>query len=76
MKIYDGGSDKGTHFLPTFISGNSIPPTIYSEGNQLFLSFTSNGINGLGKGFSASFVFGKKVTFFELLDDRYALFLF
>ena len=46
------------------ITGNTLPPTISSTGNQVFISFTSNG-NGLGKGFSASFAFGKKTGNFN-----------
>ena len=59
--IYNGGSDKDNLF--NVWSGNSPPSTILSTGNQMFISFTNND-NGLGKGFSASFVFGKKVENF------------
>ena len=65
MRIYDGGSDKDNQL--NVYTGNTLPP---STGNQLFISYTSNSI-GAGKGFSASFTFGKKVAnfnFFESLD--------
>ena len=56
MTIYDGGSDDDNE-IDNF-NGNDIPPTRTSTKNQIFISFTSNS-NGLGKGFSASFTFGK-----------------
>ena len=62
MRIYDGGSDKDNQL--NVITGNTtLPP---STGNQLFISYTSNSI-GAGKGFSASFTFGKKVANFDSL---------
>ena len=63
LTIYDGGSDKD-YQLDVF-TGNSLPPTTVSSGNQMFISYTING-NGLGKGFFASFTFGKNVTNFNL----------
>ena len=81
MKIYDGGSDstEGYHnygtgnyiyILLNEFTGNSLPPTTLSNGNQMFISFTSNG-NGLGKGFSASFAFGKKTGNFNFFWITY-----
>ena len=78
MKIYDGGSDKDSQ-LNSF-TGNTLPSTITSSGNQMFISYTNNGDGAPGKGFSASFTYGKKVTdfsffwnigsnFFALLTD-------
>ena len=79
MKIYDGGSDKYCCQLNVF-TGNTLPSTISSYGNQMFISYTNNGDGAPGKGFSASFTFGKKVTnfskfkiicnFFALLTDN------
>ena len=54
MRIYNGGSDKDNQL--NVFTGNSLPLTTLSTGNQVFISFTSN---ANGKGFSASFVFGK-----------------
>ena len=73
MKIYDGGSDSTETYYNAWtdnyidillneFTGNSLPPTTLSTGNQMFISFTSN---GLGKGFSASFAFGKKTGNFN-----------
>ena len=59
LRIYDGGSNKDNQL--NFFTGNTLPP---STGNQLFISYTSNSI-GAGKGFSASFTFGKKVANFN-----------
>ena len=59
--------DQGIH---AEFTGNTLPPTINSLKNQLFISFTSNS-NGAGKGFNVSFEFGKKVANlnrFKLLD--------
>ena len=84
MRIYDGGSDKDDLFLfityncistggSCFFSDfteNTLSPIIPFTGNQMFLSFTNNGASG--KGFSAAFVFGKKIANtindLELLD--------
>ena len=87
MKIYDGGFDKGPEgyydngnwidILLNEFTGNSLPPTTLSNGNQMFISLTSNG-NGFGKGFSASFAFGKKTenfNFFELVPISHLSFL-
>ena len=62
MKIHDGGSDEDS--LLNVFSGNTLPPTTLSSGNQVFISYTNNGDGAPGKGFSASFTFGKKVTIF------------
>ena len=45
-------------------TGNSLPSTITSSGNQLFISYKNNGDGALGKGFSAAFTIGKKVSYF------------
>jgi len=34
----------------------------------MFISYTNNGDGALGKGFSASFTFGKKVTNFSFFN--------
>ena len=60
MKIYDGGSDKDSQL--DVLTGNALPPVITSSGNQMFISYTNNGDGAPGKGFSASFIFGKKLT--------------
>ena len=75
MIIYDGGTNEDSQ-LSDF-TGNSLPPTTLSNGNQMFISLTSNG-NGFGKGFSASFAFGKKTgnfNFFELVPISHLSFL-
>ena len=66
MKIYDGGSDKD--FLLNAFTGNTLPSTTLSTGNQMFISYTNNGNGAPGKGFSASFTFGKKVTNFNFFN--------
>ena len=69
MKIYDGGSDKDSQL--NVFTGNSLPSTTSSSGNQMFISYVNIGIGGPGKGFSAYFTFGKKegtyFSFFELV---------
>ena len=60
MKIHDGGSDEDS--LLNVFSGNTLPPTTISTQNQMFISYTNNEDGAPGKGFSASFTFGKKVT--------------
>ena len=59
MKVYNGGSDQDN--LLSILTGNILPSTTLANENQVFISYTSNG-NGGGKGFSASFAFGKKVA--------------
>ena len=63
MKIYDGGSDKDSQL--NVFTGNTVPSTTLSSGNQMFISYEKNGDGAHGKGFSASFTFGKKVTNFS-----------
>ena len=46
-------------------TGNTLPSTITSSENQMFISYTNNGDGAPGKGFSAAFTFGKKVTDFS-----------
>ena len=58
LKIYDGGSDKDLQL--NVFTGNTFPSKTFSTGNQMFISYTNNGIGASGKGFSASFAFGKK----------------
>ena len=55
--------------LGDFTGNTPSPLTISSTGNQMFISYTSNG-NGLGKGFSASFTFGKNVTNFSFFSIK------
>ena len=55
MKIYDGGSSKD--ILLISITGNSIPSPVTSLGNQMFITFTTDG-NGVGKGFTTKITFG------------------
>ena len=63
--IYDGGSDMDN--LLNVLTGNNLPATISSSGNQLFLSFNRNGtVNEVVKGFSVSFTFGKDIERFSL----------
>ena len=67
--IHDGGSEKdSTHFngQDNVFTGSTLPPTTLSTGNQLFISYKNNA-NELNKGFSVSFVFGKKVTNFNII---------
>ena len=68
MKIYDGGSGKDPQV--NVFTGNILPSTISSSGNQMFISYTNNGDGAPGKGFSASFIFGKKVTNLMLFIDK------
>ena len=51
LMIYDGGSDMDN--LLNVLTGNNLPATISSSGNQLFISFNRNGtVNEVVKGFS------------------------
>ena len=70
MRIHNGGSDKDSLEFDcndlgleckyyAELTGNDLPPPMITTGNQVFIAFTSN---GNAKGFSASFVFGKKVV--------------
>ena len=63
MKIYDGGSEKDS--LLKNLTGNILTSTTLSTSNQMFISYTNVGDGAPGKGFSASFTFGKKVTNFS-----------
>ena len=66
MKIYDGGSDKDSQI--NVFTGNTLPSTITSSGNQMFISYTNNGDGAPGKGFSASFTFGMEVKSFIIFN--------
>ena len=84
MGIYNGGSEKScwkknncgittvclcNNQLNVFTGNDTLPSKISSTGNQMFIKYTDNGDGAPGKGFSASFTFGKKVTnlsFFQL----------
>ena len=63
LKIYDGGSDKDSQL--NVFTGNTLPSTTLSSGNQMFISYKKSGDGAPGKEFSASFAFGKKVNFFS-----------
>ena len=64
MKIYDGGSDKDSQL--NVLTENALPSAItFSTQNQMFISYTNNGDGAPGKGFSATFTFGKKVKTFS-----------
>ena len=65
MKIYDGGSDK--HPQLNVFTGNALPSTTLSTGNQMFISYTNNGNGAAGKGFNAFLTIGKLVTNFSFL---------
>ena len=58
MKIYDGGSDKDS--LLNIFTGNTLNSATLSTGNQILISYTNNRGEAPGKGFSATFTFGKK----------------
>ena len=58
MKIYNGGSDKDESIIS--LSGNSVPSPVTSLGNQMFITFTTDG-NGVGKGFTAKITFGIRI---------------
>ena len=79
LGIYNGGSEKNCWYnncdidwqlcscnneLNVF-TGNTLPIVITSSGNQVFISYTNNEDGAPGKGFSASFTFGEKVTNFS-----------
>ena len=55
MEIYNGGSNKDE--LLIFVAGNSAPSPVTSLGNQMFITFTTDG-NGASKGFTAKITFG------------------
>ena len=54
LEIYDGSNKK------LICAGNAMSSNI--NQNQIFISYTNNGNWAPGKGFSASFAFGKKLT--------------
>ena len=60
VRIHDGGGDKDA----ILFNENNLHPNIKSTANQVFISYTSNSNGDFGKGFSASFSFGKKVINF------------
>ena len=86
MGIYNGGSEKSCWYdnncEPTHdescacnnqlnvFTGNTLPYTITSSGNQLFISYKNNGDGAPGKGFSAAFTFSKKVTNFSFFNHK------
>ena len=63
MKVYDGGSDND--ILLNGLTGNNLPTTISSSGNQMFISFNRTG-NEVVKGFLISFTFGKAIERFSM----------
>ena len=64
MKIYNGGSDKDSQL--NVLTENALSSAItFSTQNQMFISYTNNGDGAPGKGFSATFTFGKKVKTFS-----------
>ena len=64
INIHDGGSDKD-HRLSSMTGILSEYHQVTSSGNQMYLYFTSNGIE---KGFSALITFGIKVPDFLFLN--------
>ena len=82
LKIYDGGSDKDSLLniftgnttisdpLLNAFTGNTLNSATLSTGNQILISYTNNRGEAPGKGFSASFTFGKKVTNFSCFNHR------
>ena len=50
-------------------TGNILPSTITSSGNQMFISYTNNGDGAPGKGFSASYTSGKKIINFDFFES-------
>ena len=80
MRIYDGGNDlngylnlddgDSINLLLNSFTLNTLPSTITSSGNQMFISFTNNGGGATGKGFSASLTFGKKAH--RVADNEFA----
>ena len=53
--MYDGGSYKDG--LLNSLTGNSVPSPVTSLGNQMSITFTTDG-NAVGKGFTAKITFG------------------
>ena len=58
MKLYAGGSNKDESIFSE--TGNSVPSPVKSFGNQIFITFTTDG-NGVGKGFTAKITFGNRI---------------
>ena len=61
--MYDDGSDKLSSGID--LNGNT---TILSTRNQIFISYRYNENGAPGKGFSASFTFGMKLTNYNFLN--------
>ena len=62
MKSYDDGSDKYNLLISE--TGNSAPSPVTSLGNQMFIMFTADGIEG-GKGFTAKITFGNIIMILQ-----------
>ena len=62
MKFYDDGSDENN--LLTSETGNSLPSPVTSLGNQMFIMFTTDGIEGT-KGFTAKITFGNIIMILQ-----------
>ena len=62
--MYDDGSDKKLS-SEIVLKGNK---TILSTRNQIFISYRYDGNEAPGKGFSASFTFGMKLTNYNFLN--------
>ena len=71
LKVYDGGSDRD--ILLNFLTGNNLPATISSSGNQMFISFNRTG-NEVVEGFLISFTFGKAIERFSLKHFQNGMF--
>ena len=52
-------------------TGNALHSAVASTGNQMFISYTDNGFGALGKGFSASLTFSKKMATYNLQIIRH-----
>ena len=64
MKIFDDGSDKKLKLDIDFTRNTMISST----RNQFFISYSYNGNGAPGKGFSASFTFGMKLTNYNFFN--------
>ena len=60
--MYDDGSNKLSSEI--VLNGN----TRSSTSNQIFISYRYNGDGAPGKGFSASYTFGKKLTNYNFFN--------
>ena len=67
MKVYDGGSDKDNELDIITRTEDTVWIYFLAQGasNQMFISYTNHGDGAPGKGFSATFTFGKKVKTFS-----------